>query len=243
MNGGLRVLEDRSEVRETHVPWLRAELDVPRASEGGRRVLNVLAAALLLVLTSPLMLVIAILIKVTSPGPVLYIQRRVGIDRRNGGPPPSNCKREYDFGGKPFPIYKFRTMTASASRSGDEVWAAPDDPRVTPVGRVLRKFRLDELPQLINVLRGDMNLVGPRPEQPLIFARLRDEIDEYPIRQRVRPGITGWAQVNHHYDRSTEDVRRKVRLDLEYISRQSVLQDLRIMLRTIPVVLFRRGAW
>jgi len=108
---------------------------------------------------------------------------------------------------------------------------------------VLRKCRLDELPQLINVARGDMNIVGPRPERPSIFARLRQDIVEYPVRQRAKPGITGWAQVNATYDVALEDVRRKVRLDIEYLRRQSVAEDLRIMMRTIPVVLFRHSGW
>jgi len=211
-------------------------------SERARRVLNVWAAVFLLALSAPVMLVIAALIRLTSPGPVLYVQPRVGFNRRNGGRPVGNCRRRLDAGGKLFQMYKFRTMRADAG-NGAQVWAAPDDPRVTPMGRVLRKYRLDELPQLINVLRGDMNLVGPRPEQPEIFARLRQDIDHYAERQRVRPGITGWAQVNHSYDRSTDDVRRKLELDLEYLHRQSVQEDLKIMLRTVPVVVFKQGAW
>jgi lipopolysaccharide/colanic/teichoic acid biosynthesis glycosyltransferase len=104
-------------------------------------------------------------------------------------------------------------------------------------------YRLDELPQLINVMRGDMNVVGPRPEQPTTFAHLRARVAHYAERQRVRPGITGWAQVNHQYDRSIDDVHRKVAIDPEYIARQSVFEDLKIMLRTVPVVVLRRGAW
>jgi lipopolysaccharide/colanic/teichoic acid biosynthesis glycosyltransferase len=114
---------------------------------------------------------------------------------------------------------------------------------VTPVGRVLRKYRLDELPQLFNVLKGDMNIVGPRPEQPEIFMKLRDEVERYGDRQRVLPGITGLAQINLHYDMSVDDVRKKVKFDLEYAARQSALEDLRTMVRTVPVVLFRRGGW
>src|SRR3954462_15528910 len=117
------------------------------------------------------------------------------------------------------------------------------DPRVTSIGRLLRQYRLDELPQLINVLRGEMNIVGPRPERPTIVAELREHIAEYPLRQRARPGITGLAQINHHYDRSLEDVRTKVHYDLEYIRRQCVAKDLRIMLKTVPVILLRRGGW
>jgi lipopolysaccharide/colanic/teichoic acid biosynthesis glycosyltransferase len=214
----------------------------PERPEGGRRALNVVAALLGIVLAAPLMAGIAVLVKLTSRGPVLYSQTRVGLDRRSPRPASSNHRRHVDHGGKPFTIYKFRTMRAS-SHAASQVWAQPDDPRVTRVGRVLRKYRLDELPQLFNVLRGDMNVVGPRPEQPRIFADLREQIHGYHRRQRVRPGITGWAQINNHYDTSLESVRRKVGYDLEYIARQSTLEDLRILLRTIPVVVFKRGAW
>lgn len=202
-----------------------------------------MAAALAgLVIAAPLMVLIAILVKLTSRGPVLYAQTRVGLDRRGPGSGGGNGRRALDAGGKPFTIYKFRTMRANGNPEA-QVWARPDDPRVTRLGRVLRKYRLDELPQLFNVLRGDMNIVGPRPEQPQIFAELRRQIGDYGRRQRVRPGITGWAQVNLHYDTSVESVRQKVAYDLEYVARQSLAEDLRIMLRTVPVVLFRRGAW
>ena len=123
-----------------------------------------------------------------------------------------------------------------------QVWASKDDPRITRVGQFLRKYRLDELPQLFNVLRGDMNVVGPRPEQPEIFGQLRTAVEQYVERQRVLPGITGWAQVNHRYDESVEDVQRKVALDLEYIRSRSAVADLKIMALTLPVMVGRRGA-
>jgi lipopolysaccharide/colanic/teichoic acid biosynthesis glycosyltransferase len=205
--------------------------------------LNVAAAVVGIVIVSPLMVCIAALVKLTSGGPVLYTQTRVGLDRRARYPASENRRRHLDRGGKPFKIYKFRTMRANRGDPERQVWARPDDPRVTGVGRVLRKYRLDELPQLFNVLLGDMNIVGPRPEQPKIFAELRQQIDGYEARQRVRPGITGWAQVNNSYDTSIDCVRTKVAYDLEYISRQSLLEDARILFRTIPVVMFQRGAW
>ena len=214
----------------------------PRGLEGARRALNVGVAGLGLVLAAPVLVLIGALIKLTSRGPVLYAQTRVGLDRRSLPPTSGNGRRVGDFGGKPFKIYKFRTMWENGNGDG-QVWAQPDDPRVTPFGRVLRQYRLDELPQLFNVLRGDMNVVGPRPEQPNIFADLREQIDDYNRRQRVRPGITGWAQINLHYDTSLDSVRKKVVYDLEYVARQSLLEDLRIMLRTIPVVILKRGAW
>ena len=123
------------------------------------------------------------------------------------------------------------------------VWAAQNDARVTPLGKFLRASRLDELPQLWNVVKGDMNIVGPRPERPSIFARLRDDIAEYPLRQRARPGITGLAQISQSYDSCMDDVRNKVCYDLEYLSRQSLAEDMRIMLKTVPVMLFKKGGW
>jgi lipopolysaccharide/colanic/teichoic acid biosynthesis glycosyltransferase len=213
--------------------------EAPR--ETARRALNLAVAAIGIIAGAPVMAVIALAIKLTSRGPVIYRQTRVGIDRRKVYG--SNHRRIRDFGGQPFTIYKFRTMTAMQGPDSVESWAAPDDPRVTPVGRVLRKYRLDELPQLWNVLLGDMNVVGPRPEQPQIFAELREKIPGYAIRQRVHPGITGWAQVNQPYDTCLDDVRRKVAFDLEYVARKSAGYDVKIMLRTVPTVAFRRGAW
>jgi len=208
----------------------------------GRRLLNLICGVLGLVLALPLMLLIAVLVKLTSRGPVLFTQTRVGLDRRALSRAGGNSRRRMDVGGVPFTIYKFRSMYVSTNGSGKQVWARPDDERVTLIGRVLRKLRLDELPQLFNVLRGNMNIVGPRPEQPTIFVSLREQIEGYQRRQRVRPGITGWAQINQGYDTSLDDVRRKVRYDLEYIRRQSALEDVKIMLRTVPVMVFRRGS-
>jgi lipopolysaccharide/colanic/teichoic acid biosynthesis glycosyltransferase len=210
-----------------------------------RRLTNVLAALVGITLTAPFMLLIAIAIKLTSRGPVLYTQERVGLDRRGGidrrGWRSSSGRRQGDQGGKLFTIYKFRTMR-SRPEQGEQVWASKNDPRITGVGRVLRRYRLDELPQLFNVLKGEMNIVGPRPEQPEIFGRLRGTVDRYVERQQVLPGITGWAQVNHQYDECLEDVKRKVALDLEYIRSRSAISDLRIMALTLPVMAGRRGA-
>jgi lipopolysaccharide/colanic/teichoic acid biosynthesis glycosyltransferase len=208
-----------------------------------RRAINVVIALVALVLLFPLLVLIALLIRVTSPGPILYTQVRVGLDRRTPMDANQNQRRARDFGGQPFTIYKFRTMRVDAEHQSGAVWAQQSDPRVTSIGRLLRQYRLDELPQLLNVLRGEMNIVGPRPERPTIFAELREHIAEYPLRQRAKPGITGLAQINHHYDRSLDDVRTKVRYDLEYIQRQSVAEDFRIMFKTVPVILLRRGGW
>jgi lipopolysaccharide/colanic/teichoic acid biosynthesis glycosyltransferase len=213
------------------------------ALDPARRAVNIVIAIAALVLVLPLMALIALAIRLTSRGPILYTQVRVGLDRRTPGLGSENHRRTTDMGGKPFNILKFRTMYVDAESRTGAVWATKNDPRVTPVGRFLRASRLDELPQLVNVIRGEMNIVGPRPERPTIFAELRENITEYPLRQRAKPGITGLAQINQHYDSCLEDVRRKVQYDLEYIQRQGVLEDLRIMLKTIPVVLFRKGGW
>lgn len=211
-------------------------------SERLRRVVNVIAAIAGLVVLSPVMLLIALAIRLTSRGPTIYSQTRVGLDRRSPVQASQNGRRREDHGGRLFTIYKFRTMYQQRVRE-DQVWATPDDPRVTPVGRVLRKLRLDELPQLVNVLKGEMNIVGPRPEQPEIFADLRQEVPGYHLRQRVLPGITGWAQVNQSYDTCLEDVRRKVKLDLEYILKTSATEDLRIMAMTVPVLMRQKLGW
>jgi lipopolysaccharide/colanic/teichoic acid biosynthesis glycosyltransferase len=217
--------------------------DLPPAPENrARRALNIVVALVGLVLAAPVMLLIAIAVKLTSPGPVFYTQTRVGLDRRIRGEGSLNRRRNADIGGLPFEIYKFRTMRVNAE-SGGAVWASKDDPRVTPIGSFLRQYRLDELPQLINVLKGDMNIVGPRPERPQIFAELRESIEQYPLRQRAKPGITGLAQVSQSYDSCVDDVRKKVEFDLRYLRRQGLAEDLKIMLKTIPVILFRKGGW
>jgi lipopolysaccharide/colanic/teichoic acid biosynthesis glycosyltransferase len=211
------------------------------------RALNVSVALLGLIAGAPVILIIAALVKLTSPGPVIYMQPRVGldrrrwgIDRRRGGRTGAPLRRGVDQGGRVFTIYKFRTMRSD--RDGSQVWACSDDPRITPVGRLLRATRLDELPQLINVLKGDMNIVGPRPEQPDIFQELGKNVQNYRFRQRVLPGITGLAQVSMGYDRSLDDVRKKVGFDLEYIRGRSAATDLAIMAKTMPVMVFRKGA-
>ncbi len=212
------------------------------------RILNVAAALVGIILTAPLMLLISLAVKLTSPGPAIYKQARIGLDRRRRTDdrrrfdrvPRSDAfpRRRKDFGGRLFTIYKFRTMRSD--RDGSQVWASKDDPRITPVGHFLRSTRLDELPQLFNVLRGDMNIVGPRPEQPEIFEELSQSVGNYRHRQRVLPGITGLAQVSMGYDRSLDDVRKKVDFDLEYIRRRSAVEDLMIMAKTMPVMVFRR---
>jgi lipopolysaccharide/colanic/teichoic acid biosynthesis glycosyltransferase len=228
-------------VRETPREILREVPHEHDRSGAVSRAMNVSLALVAITALSPVLVIIGVAVKATSPGPVIYRQIRVGIDRRRKREGALLDRRGMDVGGRVFTMYKFRTMVVDAERDG-VVWATQNDSRITMTGRVLRLSRLDELPQLFNVLFGDMNIVGPRPERPSIFIRLRDEIDSYALRQRARPGITGWAQINQGYDRDINDVRRKVAYDLDYIQRRSLWEDIRIMARTIPVMLFKRGA-
>lgn len=217
-----------------------------RAGDRLCRLLNIVVAAVLAALAAPLMMLIALAVKITSRGPVLYRQRRVGHDRRRRGAAedsrPLTERRRENVGGRLFTMLKFRSMHDRGAEAAADVRACLDDPRVTPLGRVLRQHRLDELPQLFNVLAGHMNVVGPRPEQPALFKELEAHLAGYASRQSVLPGITGWAQVNRGYDRTVDDVRHKVELDLEYIRLRSPVEDLNIMARTLPVMIFKRGS-
>jgi len=191
--------------------------------EVSRRALDVIGSLLLLAFALPLLLLVAFLIKVDSTGPVLYRQSRVGLH------------------GRIFTMLKFRSMRVDAEVAGP-CWATDRDPRMTRIGAFIRATRLDEVPQLLNVLRGDMSLVGPRPERPHFVQQLAAIIPRYNERTHVLPGITGWAQINYPYGASVEDARAKLAFDLFYINNRALLLDLRILLRTIPVVLFRIGA-
>jgi exopolysaccharide biosynthesis polyprenyl glycosylphosphotransferase len=191
--------------------------------EVSRRTLDVIGSLLLLAFTLPILLLVAFLIKIDSRGPVLYRQSRVGLH------------------GRIFTMLKFRSMRVDAEAAGP-CWAAKRDPRMTRIGAFIRATRLDEVPQLLNVLRGEMSLVGPRPERPHFVQQLAAIIPRYNERTHVLPGITGWAQINYSYGASVEDARAKLAFDLFYISNRSLLLDLHILLRTIPVVLFRIGA-
>lgn len=224
-----RVAEAADERASVHPEWMH-------------RALNVSVAVVGLLLVAPFALLIAVLIKLSSPGPILYSQTRVGLDRRALRGDRHQTRREEDLGGRVFTIYKFRSMRVDAEEPGEAVWASKDDPRITAIGDLLRKTRLDELPQLWNVVRGEMNVVGPRPERPSIFLSLRTQVEDYHLRQRVKPGITGWAQINQAYDSCLDDVKNKVALDLEYITNRSIWLDLKIMSRTLPVMIGRKGA-
>ena len=187
-----------------------------------RRAADFAISLVLALLTLPLMLTVAIVIRLESPGPVLFRQERVGL------------------GGVVFTIFKFRSMRVDAE-SGGPAWAAVRDPRVTRVGNFLRRVRIDELPQLFNVLRGDMSLVGPRPERPHFVEQLTAAIPFYVDRLAVKPGITGWAQVNYPYGASVEDARQKLCYDLYYVKNRGPLLDITILAVTVRVVMFRQG--
>lgn len=217
---------------------------IPRErNEKANRYLNLALGALALLIVSPVLLLMAVVMKLTSRGPILYAQTRVGLDRRWRSTLALRERRLEDLGGQVFTIYKFRTMRVDAERGSGAVWAQENDPRVTKVGKYMRVLRLDELPQFWNVVLGDMNIVGPRPERPSIVSRLREDIPEYQYRHRVKPGITGLAQINQNYDASLDDVRSKVRWDLRYISEQGFWVDVRIMLRTVPSILLKYRGW
>ena len=191
--------------------------------EVSRRTLDVIGSLLLLAFTLPVLLLVAFLVKIDLRGPVLYRQSRVGLH------------------GRIFTMLKFRSMRVDAEAAGP-CWAAKRDPRMTRIGAFIRATRLDEVPQLLNVLRGEMSLVGPRPERPHFVQQLAAIIPRYNERTHVLPGITGWAQINYSYGASVEDARAKLAFDLFYINNRSLLLDLHILLKTIPVVLFRIGA-
>jgi len=189
-----------------------------------RRVNSLLFALLLLVVSLPLIPFIVLAIKLSSPGPVIYRQKRVGLL------------------GRIFNCYKFRTMRADAEADSGPTWAGDDDPRITRVGRFLRNTRLDEIPQLLNVLKGDMAFAGPRPERPEFVAWLSREIPFYSLRHVVRPGVTGWAQISYQYGASLEEAKEKLRYDIYYIKHLSLAFDLFIIFQTVKVILFGRGA-
>jgi len=201
-----------------------AELGPRRSSIILQQWYSIAIGTVTIIILLPLIPIVALLVKLSSPGPVLYRQKRVGKD------------------GRVFTLYKFRSMYRDAEALTGAVWATPDDPRITPIGRILRRLRLDELPQLFNVVRGDMSLVGPRPERPEFVQTLTDQIPYYRQRLSVRPGITGWAQINHKYGDTFEDTILKLEYDLYYIKNLAPTLDLYIMLQTIKVMLLSRGA-
>lgn len=211
------------ELRPSHLIY-SGELGPRRQTILIQNISNALLAGIGAIVTAPLMLIVALAVRFSSPGPALYRQTRVGMD------------------GISFTLYKFRSMRPDAEAKSGAVWASRDDPRITPVGRVIRKFRLDELPQLFNVLRGEMSIVGPRPERPEFVQILSSRIPFYRQRHCVRPGITGWAQINYKYGDTLEDTIEKLEYDLFYIKNMSFSLDTYIIFHTLKTMLLSRGA-
>jgi exopolysaccharide biosynthesis polyprenyl glycosylphosphotransferase len=189
-----------------------------------KRIFDIAVGVLLTALTLPLMLATAVAIKLDTPGPVFYRQERTGLH------------------GETFTLFKFRSMANDAEVAGKPQWAQKRDPRITRVGAFIRASRIDELPQLFNVLRGEMSMIGPRPERPIFVDELAKVIPFYNHRGYVKPGLTGWAQVNYPYGASVEDAREKLAYDLYYVKNRGVLLDMIILLSTVRVILFREGA-
>ncbi len=189
-----------------------------------KRLFDIVFATILIVLASPVILIAAIMIVLESGGPVLYMQERVGLN------------------GRLFNVIKFRSMRTDAEIDGQPRWATAQDDRVTRVGRILRKLRIDELPQLFSVLSGDMSLVGPRPERPYFVDKLTQELPYFAVRQSVKPGVTGWAQVRYHYGASVEDSAEKLQYDLYYVKNHTLFLDLVVLFETVGVVLTAQGA-
>lgn len=189
-----------------------------------KRLSDIVCASILLVLAVPVMLLTAVLVMVESGTPVFYRQERVGLN------------------GRLFKVTKFRSMRCDAEKNGKAVWALANDDRVTQVGRIIRKTRIDELPQLLSVLKGEMSLVGPRPERPFFVDQLTKEIPFYAVRHSVKPGLTGWAQVRYHYGATIEDSAEKLQYDLYYVKNNSLFLDVIILFETIGVVLTGKGA-
>jgi exopolysaccharide biosynthesis polyprenyl glycosylphosphotransferase len=189
-----------------------------------KRVLDTGLALVVLILTLPLFILVAIAVRLESPGPVFYSQERVG--RYN----------------KTFHIYKFRSMVTDAEKSNSPVWAQKNDSRITRVGQFIRKTRLDELPQLWNILKGEMSFVGPRPERPVFVKELEEKIPFYSQRHIVKPGLTGWAQIRYEYGASIEDALKKLEYDLYYVKNMSIFLDIMTIMETVHVVLFRKGS-
>ncbi|MDP2364179.1 MAG: sugar transferase [Ignavibacteria bacterium] len=188
-----------------------------------KRLMDIFISLLLLLISSPILIIAAVAIKIDSKGPVLFKQERLG----------QNSKQ--------FKVLKFRSMIIDAEKFTGPVWSQKDDPRVTRMGKFVRRARIDEIPQMINVLKGEMSLVGPRPERAFFVEKLSVEIPYYKRRLKVRPGVTGWAQIKHKYDETIDDVKIKLRYDLFYIENMSIRMDFKILLRTIFVVLFGKG--
>jgi lipopolysaccharide/colanic/teichoic acid biosynthesis glycosyltransferase len=219
-----------------------------------KRIIDIALSIFSIIVTFPVMLLAAVLVKATSRGPVLFKQERIGINRRRtqerhrqeshpAGERRNGDRRNNGGFGKPFTMYKFRTMVTGAERDGKPKYAIKGDPRITPLGALLRKTRIDEFPQFFNVLKGDMSIVGPRPERAYFLDEINNEIPTFKYRLRTKPGITGLAQIELGYANDTEGMRRKLGFDLKYIQSINIVSDVKILFRTIFVVLTGKGAY
>jgi len=233
-------------VRSTPLDRLQSTLKI-------KRVIDIIIASFALLFLSPLLLIAAILIKIESPGPVFFTQERIGLNRRR-----NRDRRKYSISvptdkrsgtdrrktikpGKPFKIYKLRTMVVDAEKNGPAL-SYNGDPRITRVGKLLRMTRIDEIPQFINVIKGDMSIVGPRPERAFYINQVAHETPAFPLRLFVKPGITGLAQVEHGYTNTVDQMKEKLFYDLKYIANLSTWQELKIILKTFYVVITGKGA-
>jgi sugar transferase (PEP-CTERM system associated) len=188
-----------------------------------KRAFDILSGAIILILTLPIACLTAIAVRLESPGGVFYRQERIGLN------------------GRPFMLLKFRSMRADAEKDGVPKWAQVNDERITRIGSFIRKVRIDEIPQVVNVLKGDMSFIGPRPERPFFVEELRQVIPYYAERHRVKPGISGWAQLNYPYGASIEDAKEKFQYDLYYIKNYSLFLDLIVLIQTVRVIVWPRA--
>jgi lipopolysaccharide/colanic/teichoic acid biosynthesis glycosyltransferase len=227
---------------------------IPSLQDRIKRGFDIVFGAVALVFLSPVILVAAVLIKAESKGPVFFMQERIGLNRRSsdrrsdrsGARFPGADRRRVDRrkeinAGKPFSIYKLRTMRTDAEKEGPAL-SSKGDPRITRVGSFMRRTRIDEIPQFINVIKGDMSIIGPRPERSFYINMVRQDIPEFPLRLRVKPGITGLAQVENGYANTVDEMADKLFFDLKYISEFSLLQEVKILFKTVFVVVSGKGA-
>ena len=188
-----------------------------------KRIFDVIFVICVSIVISPLLFVVAIIIKTTSPGPIIYKQERVGE------------------GGKVFEIYKFRSMYSDNEYIDDKHWTKKNDPRITPVGKIIRKFSIDELPQFYNILKGDMSLIGPRPERPYLVNKFKESVPKYMIKHHVRPGMTGWAQINGY--RGNTSIVKRIEYDIYYVENWTMFLDIRIFFKTLPALINDKNAY
>lgn len=225
-------------------------LSIAKIDSTVKRMIDIVGSLFLLLLSLPIFMIVPALIKLSSKGPVFYLQNRVGQNKRDirkdenisDGSFNSSSRRKVNLMGRPFKLIKFRTMIKDAEEECGPVWAVKDDPRITPIGNFLRKTRIDEIPQLINVLKGEMSLVGPRPERLHFVQDFVNIIPGYELRLSIKPGVTGLAQISNGYDTSIKSVFKKVAYDLDYIRNWSFWKEVKILFKTVFVVITTKGA-